>query len=91
MTLELRAAVVPQDAVQQLLARLPDGHRWIDGGADAVVVQDEVLVKPLQPRYRVPAAGSRDGSVDILSIKRLSRLKLIEKYKILTPNMFSRL
>ena len=72
MTLEFCAAVIPQDAVQQLLAGLPDGHSRVDDGADAVVVQHEVFVKPLQSRYRVAAAGSRDGSVNVLNIWLIS-------------------
>ena len=68
VTLKFCAAVIPQDAVQQLLAGLPDGHRRVDSGADAVVVHHEVLVKPFQSRYGVPAAGSRDGSINILKI-----------------------
>ena len=88
MALEFGAAVVPQDAVQQVLARLPDGHRRVDGGADAVVVQHEVLVEPLQSRYRVPAAGSGDGSVHILKISRTIFITVAPAYMVYRYKIF---
>ena len=94
MTLELRAAVVPQHAVQQLFVGLAHGHRRVDGGADVMVVQHEVLVEPLQSRYGEPAAGPGDGLVHVLNIGSVCQYRKMQKrfdFMLLTPSMFSRL